>query len=541
MSFCVPRTSFQLLRRGFHLGKQFKNPTATAEDIVFRAICVNVKQKKWKFLEQITPSLTDSLVSRVLREFQNSPKLALEFYNRIGESKTISQLSLESSCTLVHVFVNSRRYDNALNLMGSLMSSYVVSPLEILEGLVKSYEACGSCPAVFDALVRACTQFGATEGAYEVMEKLRLDGVWVTIHAWNNFLSHLLKLNETFRFWNMYKEMVSFGMLKIGIWPNIVTFNMIMDGACKIGDLELALKLFKKMGVMSEGDMEGASLLFSDMVEKHICPDKFTYSILINGFCRKGNVNEALKLHKLVLDKKIIEDLVSYNILINHMCKTKNFGAAKQLLGSMFVSGLPPDLITYGTFIDGHCKEGNIESAVQVYEKMIKVDKKPNLVIYNSVMNGLCKEASSVDIAELLFDELRRIGSFNATTFNTLINGFCIMGNFNAAFDLVSEMRKVGVSINEVTFNTLVNLLCKFGCFQHAKELMKVMILHGVVPDFITYTTLITNFSKNCSSEEVIELHDYMVIKGVIPDKRTYKAMVCPLLQEEKAKNSSAE
>ena len=66
-------------------------------------------------------------------------------------------VSLESSCTLIHVFVNSRRYGHALSLMGSLMSSNVVSPLEVLESLVKSYDACGSCPAVFDVLVRACT------------------------------------------------------------------------------------------------------------------------------------------------------------------------------------------------------------------------------------------------------------------------------------------------------------------------------------------------------------------------------------------------
>ena len=28
-------------------------------------------------------------------------------------------------------------------------------------------------------------------------------------------------------------------MLKSGIWPNVVTFNMIIDGACRMGDIEL--------------------------------------------------------------------------------------------------------------------------------------------------------------------------------------------------------------------------------------------------------------------------------------------------------------
>lgn len=35
-----------------------------AEDIIFEAICVNISQEKWKFLDQISSRLTTSLCSR---------------------------------------------------------------------------------------------------------------------------------------------------------------------------------------------------------------------------------------------------------------------------------------------------------------------------------------------------------------------------------------------------------------------------------------------------------------------------------------------
>ncbi|CAN6566961.1 unnamed protein product [Malus baccata var. baccata] len=520
-SFFSPHKTTRLICRGLHASKQFSPPNS--DNIVFEAICVNLRQRRWKFLDQISPTLTGSLVSRVVREFRNSPQLALEFYNWIRRNQSCCPQFLESSWTLIHVLIDSRRYDDALSLMESLMGEEGLHPLVVLEGLVTSYdEGCGcSSPAVFDALVRACTRFGATDGAYEVIKKLSLDGYWVSIHAWNNFLNHVIKLNEIDRFWKMYKEMLSYGYvenvntfnlvmyalckecklleamseyyqtLKSGIWPSVVTFNMIRDGASRMGDMELALKVLRKMG--------------------------FTYSILIKGLSRSGLVTEAVRFHIRILEKNLVEDVFSYNILIDYMCKSNNLRAAKQLMGSMFVRGLLPDSVTYGTLIDGHCKEGCIGSGVQIFEKLIEGKKKPNLVIYNSVINGLCKKAS-VDIAKLLMDSLQRMDVLDIVTYNTMINGYFISGMIDQAFVLVREMEEGGISFNIVTYNILINFLCKFGCIQQTKGLMKVMISRGMVPDFVTYTTLITNLNKNCSPEEVVALHDYMVTKGVIPD-----------------------
>lgn len=84
--------------------------------------------------------------------------------------------------------------------METLMLKNGKSPLEVLGGLIDSYKICNSNPAVFDALVRTCTRLGSLEGAYDVIKKLRLEGFWVTIHAWNNFLNQLLKLEPLLMF-----------------------------------------------------------------------------------------------------------------------------------------------------------------------------------------------------------------------------------------------------------------------------------------------------------------------------------------------------
>ena len=69
-----------------------------------------------------------------------------------------------------------------------------------------------------------------------------------------------------------------------GCMPTKVTYNVIIDGLCKAGLLDDALKMKKYM------------------VENHLAPDKFTYSALINGCCMKRKFGEA---------KSILSEMVS--------------------------------------------------------------------------------------------------------------------------------------------------------------------------------------------------------------------------------------
>nr|GMD68661.1 pentatricopeptide repeat-containing protein At1g11710, mitochondrial [Ipomoea batatas] len=55
----------------------------------------------------------------------------------------------------------------------------------------------------------------------------------------------MIKLDEVGCFWLVYREMVSYGHMenvKSGIVPNVVSFNMLIDKACRIGDLDLAFE-----------------------------------------------------------------------------------------------------------------------------------------------------------------------------------------------------------------------------------------------------------------------------------------------------------
>lgn len=486
-SFIFPRRNC-VFSRGFHTGKKLLSPST--EDIICKAICVNLKQRRWKFLERVSPSLTNSLVCRVVREFCNSPQLALEFYTWVEARDNFSH-SLESCCTLVHVLVNSRNFDDALSIMETVMLKNGKSPLEVLGGLIDSYKICNSNPAVFDALVRTCTRLGSLEGAYDVIKKLRLEGFWVTIHAWNNFLNQLLKLEETDKFWNMYKEMVACGysenvntfnliiyalckecklleaihivylMLKIEIWPNVVTFNMIIDKASKMGDMDLALKLARNTGVISGGS--------------------------------------------------VLPNIVTYNCIINGFCKIRRLESAKNVLGAMIKLGVDFNVRTYATLIDGYSRKGSLDVAFRLCDEMVEMGLIPDTVVYNSIIYWLYMEGELEEAFFLLSDMINRHILPDEVTFSILTKGLCINGHLNKALRVHNHILERNLVKDAFTHNILINYVFQSQKVAGAKQLLSSMIVHGIKPDMVTYGTLVDGCCKEGRIEAAVQIYDKTV------------------------------
>jgi hypothetical protein len=121
-----------------------------------RAICVNLKDRRWKLLEQMSSSLTNSFLFLFLEQtyqFINMPchsqiselvTVSLEFYNWVGD-KMRFQHSLESCCTIIQL--GDLMMPWQLAIMGNLMCESGVPPLEVLDGLINSFEGCDSSPA----------------------------------------------------------------------------------------------------------------------------------------------------------------------------------------------------------------------------------------------------------------------------------------------------------------------------------------------------------------------------------------------------------
>ncbi|KAF3606401.1 hypothetical protein DY000_02045017 [Brassica cretica] len=598
------RTRF-LVVRSFHVAaKKFSNPP-DPEDILFSSLCLNLRQRRWNALHQLSPALTNPLVSRVLLQFRTSPKLALEFHNWFLGNNTVSETRFEASCVMVHLLVESRRFDDALSVMASLMSK--LCPLDVLSGLIRSYEPCGSSPDVFDSLVRACTQNGDAEGACEVIEQARAEGFSVSVHALNNFMGCLINLNEIDWFWSVYKGMDGLGyvenvntfnlviysfckeckllealsvfyrMLKRGVWPNVVSFNMMIDGACKVGDMEFALELLGKMRVMSGGfvspndvtyntvvngfckigRLDLAERIRGEMVKSGVECNERTYGALVDAYGRRGSTDEALRLCDEMTSKGLAANTVVCNSVVYWLFMEGDVEGAMLVLSDMISKEVEVDRFTHAIVIRGLCRNGYVEEAVK-FQRGIKLEE--DVVGYNTLMHHFVTERKMRCAGDQILGSMLVRGlSVDAVSFGTLIDGYLKEGKVEKAVEVYDGMVKMKKLPNLVIYNSIVNGLSKLGLSNAAEAVVKAMeskdavtyntvlneslkignveeaasVLSEMQKDdgeklasLVTYNILINHLCKFGCCEKAKEVLKVMVERGVVPDSITYGTLI---------------
>ncbi|TKY58453.1 Pentatricopeptide repeat-containing protein [Spatholobus suberectus] len=95
-------------------------------------------------------------------------------------------------------------------------------------------------------------------------------------------------------------------------------------------------------------DKVGSILL--EMSANSVQPNKITYTIMIDGYCKLGNTKEATKLLNEMIRNGIAPDTITYNALQKGYCKEREVEVALQN-DHTCNTGLPLEEITYNTLV----------------------------------------------------------------------------------------------------------------------------------------------------------------------------------------------
>ncbi|KAM0952241.1 putative tetratricopeptide-like helical domain superfamily [Dioscorea sansibarensis] len=511
------------------------------EEIILQAIISNLKLQQWRSLRRLSPLLTDSIVHRfILSSFSSSsPHIALRFFNFATHSLP---LSLHCHCALLHLLCSAKMFDAALPVIRRLILEHRVRPLLLLQSLTQTNTSLTSTPAVFDALIRACTQINAGDDAYAVILKLRSEGFLISIHAWNNFLNHaLMSSHDTSRFWELFNEMLSFGylenvntynlvifalcrdcrvleafsvmyrMLKLGFVPNAVTYNMLVDGCCRNGEVDLALQLVEKISLVSGGRVE---------------PNAVTFNGILNGLCKAGKLDIAERVFREDIKEPNVR---SYATLINGYARDGQMvnalkGYAEQ--ASVFLSDIMqcfvfPDRFTYSTIIDSCCRNGDLREAVGFYRRIREESLVIDSVPYNSLINFLCKHGKFREARQLLGSMITSGSAPDVVTYTSLIDGYCKRSRLGDALETYDGMVKSGEKPNLVTYNAFVHGLCKAESVDVAKH-----VAENTKMDVFTCNTLMNGYCSSMRIEEALNLYEEMRERGVMVNVVTYNVLI---------------
>ena len=114
------------------------------------------------------------------------------------------------------------------------------------------------------------------------------------------------------------------------------------------------------MGFLLEGKVDEARECFRKMTKGGSKPDIITYNSLLNGFCKVGDTTAVVQLFRnMEKDRFCKPNIVSYNTVINGLCKDGLCVDALSLFSEMACNRVLPDVYTYNSLIHAACTSCN--------------------------------------------------------------------------------------------------------------------------------------------------------------------------------------
>ncbi|XP_050378762.1 putative pentatricopeptide repeat-containing protein At1g02420 [Argentina anserina] len=461
------------------------SPSAADVDTVFRILCnsnTNMKQA----LKSCGVSLSNDLIDQVLKRARFShanPSHALEFFNCAAARRGFYP-SAFSVDTMLYMLGRSRMFDKMWGVLVEMKhkDSSLVTPRTVMVVLGRIAKVCSvretvECfrkfkklvpefdTACFNSLLRTLCQEKSMTDARNVYHKLK-----------SSFKPDLQTFNILLSGWKSSEEAESFfeEMREMGLKPDVVSYNCLVDVYCKSREMEKAFKVMEKMR------------------EEGISPDKITYTSVIGGLGLVGQPDKARDVLKEMKELGCYPDVAAYNAAIRNFCIAKRLGDAYGLMEEMMSNGLSPNATTYNLFFRVFYWSSDLQSSWSLYGRMMDTGCLPNTQSCMFLMR-LFRKYEKVDMALQLWNDMieRGFGSYILVS-DVLFDLLCGMGKLAEAEKCFLQMVEKGHKPSSVSFRRIKVLMELANKDKALKNLTEKMALFGSsiqLPDTMDMST----------------------------------------------------
>ncbi|KAH6769368.1 hypothetical protein C2S51_014704 [Perilla frutescens var. frutescens] len=254
--------------------------------------------------------------------------------------------------------------------------------------------------------------------------------------------------------------------------------------------------------LISSDEFESALKLKSSSSSLGLCPDISTYSILVNGFCKKNAALAARHVLHEMLEAGFEPNVATFTTLINLFCEKGRLRDAYEVFDVMTKIGCKPTINTYNCLLKGLCYVGRVEEAYDFLGRIKKLSIKPDIYTYTAMMDGFCKVGRSKEALELLDEALEMGLTPNVVMYNTLFNGSFKEGKPYRGFGLLRRMREGDCKPDCITYSTLLHGMLKWGKTRGAVGVYKEMVRVGYHVDERMMNTLLRGLCRRSRKEK---------------------------------------
>lgn len=291
---------------------------------------------------------------------------------------------------------------------------------------------------------------------------------------------------------------------------NVVSWNSMIDGYCRVGDSVNACALFTMM--------RGLGLE----------PDGFTLVSLLSLCSQTGDLELGSFIHQYIVVSGADVDLVLGNALVDMYGKCGELGMARICFDRMAAR----NVVSWTSFVCAYAKHGRVDLARNLFDRMPERSVVSwNAMISCYVQNGLCGDG--LDIYTHM--QNLRVPPDEATLVNVLSacsqDGNLVLGKkthdyitenildpsvalANSIVDMYAKCGRIDIALgnfrkmnrkNVVSWNVVIGALAMHGCGLDAVKLFRHMVGEGFSPDGITFVGLLSA----CSHGGLLDFGQY--------------------------------
>ncbi|OMP08437.1 hypothetical protein COLO4_06474 [Corchorus olitorius] len=297
-------------------------------------------------------SLTPPLLEQILLRLQHSSKIALSFFLYSKSLPTPSPLLSTTSYTLI------------IDILGK------VRQFDVVWQLILEMDQTNISPdsSTFMILIRRLIAAGLTRQAIRAYDDM---GCFVTADLESSD-SDSVSQNSSFCFCYLLDTLCKYGYVKVaveifnkrksGFRVDSKMYTILISGWCKIGRIDMAERFF------------------NEMMEKGMEPNVVTYNVILNGICRRASlhpderfdrtIRNAEKLFDEMRQRGIEPDVTSYSIILHVYSRAHKPDLTLDKLKIMKEKGICLNVTTYTSVIKCLCSCGRLEEAEKLLGEM---------------------------------------------------------------------------------------------------------------------------------------------------------------------------
>ncbi|XP_021897056.1 pentatricopeptide repeat-containing protein At3g22690, partial [Carica papaya] len=291
---------------------------------------------------------------------------------------------------------------------------------------------------------------------------------------------------------------------KQGLTHSLSTMTQLITKCVEMGSLE-TLNYARKAFDLFKEDNETTGTLFM-------------YNSLIRGYAFAGICNEAILLYVQMMDLGILPDKFTFPFLLSACAKGATYSVGIQIHGSVISMGLDGDVFIQNSLIHFYAECGETDSARKIFDEMLN----RNVVSWTSLICGYARRDCPQDAIALFFKMVESGVAPNSVTMVCVISACAKLQDLELGERVSSYIGEAGLKVNTLMVNALVDMYMKCGANDTAKRLFDECLDRNLV----LYNTIMSNYVRQGLAREALAILDEMLQQNMRPDRVTMLSAV---------------